>query len=66
MKADNSFELKPTKVGETESAIDYLVRTILVVALWSDPVWDSLRNDSRFRKLIADREAVQARDQVKP
>jgi hypothetical protein len=66
MKADDSFELKPTKVGETDSAIHYLVGTIPVVTFWSDPVWDPLRNDPRFQKLIADGEAVQARDLVKP
>ena len=65
MKADNSFELKPAKVGETESAIDYLVGVIPVVELSSDPVWHPLRNDPRFHKLIADGEAVQALDQVK-
>ena len=31
-----------------------------------DPVWDPLRKDPRFQKLIADGEAVQAQAQVKP
>jgi len=31
-----------------------------------DPVWDPLRKDPRFQKLIADGEPVQAQSQVKP
>jgi hypothetical protein len=34
---------------------------VSAASLQSDPVWDSLRNDPRFEKRIADAEAAEAR-----
>ena len=56
------------QVGETASAIDHLRQlmdsaggeTVSIATLRIDPVWDSLRKDPRFQKLIADTEAAQA------
>ncbi|MFI4970683.1 MAG: hypothetical protein ACHP7D_10800 [Lysobacterales bacterium] len=57
------------QVGEIRSAIDHLQQlmdsaggeTVSVATLRIDPVWDLLRRDPRFRKLIADGEAGQAK-----
>ncbi|MGB8342204.1 MAG: hypothetical protein WCE51_11495 [Chthoniobacterales bacterium] len=62
------------QVGETQAAIDHLEQllsssggeTVSVATLRIDPVWDPLRKDQRFQKLIADGEAAQVRAQTKP
>ena len=62
------------QVGETQAAIDHLEQllsssggeTVSIATLRVDPVWDPLRKDPRFQKLIADGEAAQAREQAKP
>ena len=63
------------RVGETDQAIETLREVLAVPSsgvaispalLKLDPVWDPLRKDSRFQKLIADGEAAQARNEVKP
>ncbi len=49
------------QVGETQSAIDHLEQllsssggeTVSVATLRIDPVWDSIRNDPRFKTLLA-------------
>ena len=61
-------------VGENHQAIALLQQLMSIPAglsmssalLKLDPVWDPLRKDSRFQKLITDGEAAQARDQIKP
>ena len=62
------------QVGETQAAIDHLEQllsssggeTVSLATLRIDPVWDPLRKDPRFQKLIADSEAAQAQAQRKP
>ena len=63
------------RLGENDQALDTLRQLLAVPSsgvaispalLKLDPVWDPLRNDPRFQKLIADGEAAQAHNQVKP
>jgi tetratricopeptide (TPR) repeat protein len=63
------------RLGENDQALDTLRQLLAMPSsgvaispalLKLDPVWDPIRKDPRFQKLIADGEAVQARDQVKP
>jgi len=63
------------RLGENDQALDTLGQLLAVPSsgvaispalLKLDPVWDPLRKDPRFQKLIANGEAVQAQDQVKP
>ena len=63
------------RVGENDQAIDTLREVLALPSsgvaispelLKLDPVWDPLRKDSRFQKLIADGEAAQTRNEVKP
>ena len=62
------------RLGENDQAFDTLHELLAVPSsgvaispalLKLDPVWDPLRKDPRFQKLITDGEAVQAQDQVK-
>ena len=63
------------RVGENGQAIDVLRQVLAMhssgiavspALLKLDPIWDPLRKDPRFLKLIADGEAAQARTQTKP
>jgi serine/threonine-protein kinase len=63
------------RVGENDQAIATLREALALPSggasispalLKLDPVWDPLRKDPRFQKLIADGEADQARKQVRP
>ncbi len=63
------------RLGENDQALDTLRKLLALPSsgvaispalLKLDPVWDPLRKDPRFQKLVADGEAAQARDQVKP
>ncbi len=62
------------RVGENGEAIDTLQQVLAMPSgggaispalLKLDPIWDPLRKDPRFQKLIADGEAAQARTQTK-
>lgn len=60
------------QVGAADAAIEHLQQlmdaptgeTVSVSTLRIDPVWDPLRDDPRFRKLITD--AQQAQDKIEP
>ena len=63
------------RVGEKDQAIDTLREVLAVPSsgvaispalLKLDPVWDPLRKDPRFQKLIADGEVAQSHAQTKP
>jgi serine/threonine-protein kinase len=63
------------RLGENDQALDTLRQVLAVPSsgvaispalLKLDPVWDPLRKDPRFQKLIVDGEAAQAQHQVKP
>ena len=63
------------RLGENDQALDTLRQLLAVPSsgvaispalLKLDPVWDPLRKDPRFEKLIAHGEAAQAQDQTRP
>ena len=63
------------RLGENDQALDTLRQLLALPSsgvaispalLKLDPVWDPLRKDPRFQKLVAEGEAAQAQDRTRP